>query len=82
MQYPFQIIIRIQRVLLGECKHEVTVKNINRQYHVRVLTDGQINQEAICSKENIGITARSLLRMEDKCGNISKYAHSARFRSK
>jgi hypothetical protein len=71
----------MQRCIVGECQHEVTVRNINGRYHVRVLLDGEVNQEAVCdSKLDIGWTARSLLRWEDKCGNISKFASSARER--
>lgn len=74
-------IVRIQRCLVGECEHEVTVRAINGQYHVRVLLNGAVNQEAIArSKVDIGFTARSLLRWEDKCGNISQFASSARER--
>ncbi len=74
-------LIQIQRCLVGPCEHEVTVRCINGRYHVRVLLDGVVNQEAVCeSKLHIGWTARSLLRWEDKCGNISKFAHSARER--
>jgi hypothetical protein len=74
-------VVRIQRCLVGECEHEVTVRCINGQYHVRVLLNGQVNQEAITrSKADIGYTARSLLRWEDKCGNISQFASSARKR--
>lgn len=74
-------IVRIQRCIVGECQHEVTVRNINGRYHIRVLLDGALNQEAVCnSKLDIGYTARSLLRWEDKCGNISAFASSARAR--
>ena len=77
----YRQLVRIQRCFVGECNHEVTVRNINRKYHVRVLLDGVVNQEAVCeSKLDIGWTARSLLRWEDKCGNISQYASSARER--
>lgn len=74
-------LVRMKRVLVGECQHEVTVCRINGKYHVRVLLDGEVNQEAVCdAKIDIGYTARSLLRWEDKCGNISKFARSARER--
>ena len=74
-------LIPIQRCIVGECEHEVTVRCINGRYHVRVLLNGAVNQEAVCeSKLDIGWTCRSLLRWEDKCGNISKFASSARER--
>jgi hypothetical protein len=74
-------LIKMQRLLVGSCEHEVTVRCINGRYHVRVLLNGVVNQEAVCeSKLDIGWTARSLLRWEDKCGNISKFASSARER--
>ena len=81
MKDRYTQLIRIQRCIVGECEHEVTVRCINGRYHVRVLLNGAVNQEAVCdSKIDIGFTARSLLRWEDKCGNISKFASSARER--
>jgi hypothetical protein len=74
-------LVRMQRTLVGDCEHEVTVRNINGRYHVRVWLNGEINQEAVCeSRSDIGWTARSLLSWEDKCGNISQFASTARER--
>ena len=74
-------LVTVQRSLVGECEHEVTVRCINGRYHVRVFLDGQLNQEAVCNfRADIGWTARSLLRWEDKCGNISSFASAARAR--
>lgn len=81
MKYTYKTILCIQRVLLGEVTHEVSVRRINSNYHCRVFTNGVLNQEAVClTKNHIGYTCRSLLRTEDKCGNISQYADRARFR--
>lgn len=72
---PFQI------VCAGLVEHEVTVRKINGKYHVRIFTNGKLNQEAICnSQRDISFTCADLLRWEDKLGNISKYASSARER--
>jgi hypothetical protein len=76
----YKVIIRMQRVLVGDCNHEVTVKKIANLYHVRVLLNGEVNQEATCTKDKISYTAKHLLRMEDKCGNISEFASAARQR--
>jgi len=74
-------VLRMQHVLLGNVEHEITVCNINGAYHCRVFTNGILNQEAKCfSKRDIGYTCRSLLRWEDKCGNISQFASAARKR--
>jgi hypothetical protein len=74
-------VLQLQRVCFGEVVHDVIVKKINGRYHCRVYMNGLLNQEAVCdSKANIGYTCRSLLRWEDKCGNISKWATSARER--
>lgn len=70
----------MKKCLVGECQHEVTVRCINGQYHVRVFLDGVLNQEAVTTKNMIGVTARNLLRDEDKCGNISEFASAARER--
>lgn len=72
--------IQIQKTLVGECEHEVSVKCINGKYHCRVFLNGELNQEAICEKADIALTCKSLLRWEDKCGNISAFASSARRR--
>ena len=77
----YNLVIRIQRCILGEVEHEVTVRNIKGKYHCRVLVNGEVNQEAVChSKRDITYTCRSLLRWEDKCGNWSKFATAARKR--
>lgn len=77
----YQQVVRIQRCILGEVKHEVTVRKINGKFHCRVFTNGEINQEAVCySKCDISFTCRSLLRWEDKCGNWSDFAIAARKR--
>lgn len=77
----YQQIVTMQRCIVGPCEHEVTVRCINGRYHVRVFLNGVLNQEAVCeSRADIGWTARSLLRWEDKCGNISDFARSARER--
>lgn len=78
----YRQVVCIQQVLVGACHHDITVTNINGRYHVRVLLNGSVNQEAVCmSKADIGYTARSLLRWEDKCGNISEFASAARDRA-
>jgi hypothetical protein len=77
----YKQVIQIQRCLLGEVDHEVTVRNINGVYHCRVFVNGELNQEAVCGKkEYISYTCRSLLRWEDKCGNWSEFASAARER--
>lgn len=77
----YEQIVRMVRCIVSECVHSVTVRRIGNGYNVRVFVDGVLNQEARCiNKEDIGFTARSLLRWEDKCGNISAYARAARER--
>jgi hypothetical protein len=81
MNQRYEQVIRMKRVLLGQCVHEVQVRKIGNGYNVRVYVNGELNQEARCkSKADIGYTARSLLRWESKCGNISAFASSARER--
>jgi hypothetical protein len=78
----YKQILRMQHCILGQVEHEVTVRNINGEYHCRVFTNGILNQEAVCyNKRDIGYTCRSLLRWEDKCGNISEFASAARERN-
>lgn len=77
----YEQIVRMKHMLLGACEHRVEVRRIGNGYNVRVFTNDELNQEARCNyKCDIGYTARSLLRWEDKCGNISAYARAARER--
>ncbi len=74
-------VIGVQRCMVDNPEHEVKVTRINDAWHCRVYVQGEVNQEAKCfHRANIGYTCRSLLRWEDKCGNISKLASSARAR--
>lgn len=81
--YKRLTILTLQQVLQGECEHTVKVTRIGDGYNIRVFTNGKLNQESrVYDRRWIGVEAKSMLRMEDKCGNISKYADSARFRNK
>ena len=81
MKTRYKQIIQIQRCLVGECSHEVKVTRINGNYHVRVFLNGSLNQEAVTyDRSDIAYTCKTLLRWEDKCGNISQFASSARER--
>jgi hypothetical protein len=70
------------RLLQGVVEHSVKVTRIpGVGFGVRVFVNGTLNQEDIAlTRMEIGHVARSMLRMEDKCGNISNFAHSARMR--
>lgn len=82
MKHRYKQIIRIQRCMMDSVEHIVTVRRINGWYHCRIFVDGVLNQEAKCEyKLDIGYTCRSMLRMEDKSGNISAFAHAARHRN-
>lgn len=72
----------MNRVLQGPVEHEVKVTRIKGVgYGIRVLVNGEINQEALApTRAEIGDTARDLLRMEDKCGNLSDFSDRARHR--
>jgi hypothetical protein len=67
---------------MGECTHTVTVRRIGNGWNVRVLLNGEVNQERrVYYPSEIGREAAEMLRMEDKCGNISQYASAARERN-
>jgi len=71
----------MQNVMVGECVHEVKVTRLGSGWGVRVFTNGVLNQQTtVYSRQDIGAAARDMLRMEDKCGNISDYASRARHR--
>jgi hypothetical protein len=81
--YKRRTVLPMQRTLQGDCEHRVQVTRIGDGYNIRVFTNEQLNQEArVYDKQHIQPEAKSMLRMEDKCGNISKYADAARFRNK
>lgn len=70
------------RVLQGPVEHNVKVTHLKGVgYGVRVFVNGELNQEDVAAcRADIGNVARRMLRMEDKCGNLSGLAHEARFR--
>jgi hypothetical protein len=81
MKHRYKELMEMEKVLQGECEHEVTVRNINGEFHCRVFLNGELNQEAVCwDRKDIAYTCRNLLRWEDKCGNISSFAGAARER--
>lgn len=67
-----------------ECNHKIKVTHLKGVgWGVRLFTNGTLNQEGIAStRKEIGPLCRSMLRIEDKCGNWSKYASSSRHRQK
>jgi hypothetical protein len=74
-------ILTMQRCIVGDCIHEITCTNIGTGWNIRVLLNGEVNQEVrVYSRFEIAKAAREMLRMEDKCGNISKFASAARTR--
>lgn len=72
----------MNKVLQGEVTHEVKVTRMKGHgYGVRVLVDGEVNQQTVVtSRDKIAEAARDMLRMEDKCGNLSDFADNARMR--
>lgn len=70
-----------RRVLLGNVEHETKVTFLGKGWGVRIFTNKEINSEAfVTEKDEIGKAIRSMLRMEDKCGNYSKMASNSRMR--
>lgn len=71
----------IKRCMLRWCTHEIRVRRIGKGWNVRLFTNGELNQEIrVYRKLDIGTAARTMLRLEDKCGNWSKFAMAARKR--
>lgn len=75
-------VLGIQRMFLGVVTHQIRVTRIKSgTWGVRCYTNGELNQEIqVHTRGDIGRAAREMLRMEDKCGNISLYADAARTR--
>jgi len=72
----------MKRCIVGECEHDVKVTRIKGVgYGIRVYLNGEINQECtVESRDQIGKAIYQMLRMEDKCGNISNMASRSRDR--
>ena len=70
------------KVLQGSVEHTTKVtflKGIG--WGCRVFLNGELNQETVVKhKDEIGPAIQDMLRMEDKCGNISKMASRSRDR--
>lgn len=79
--YKRRTIQRMSRVMVGECEHDVKVTRLGDGYNIRVFLNNGINQESrVYDKQHIGTEIQDMLRMEDKCGNISSMASNSRFR--
>ena len=72
----------MKSMLIGECEHTVKVTYLGKGlYGCRVFVGDVLNAEGVAyGRDQIGLVCRSLLRMEDKCGNFSHYASRARHR--
>ena len=72
----------MKRVLCDEVEHDVKVTRVAPNvWGIRVFVNGEINQEStVDDRTLIGAEIRSMLRMEDKCGNISGLAYNSRMR--
>ena len=79
--YKSKVIQPLLRIYFDNVDHDVKVTYIKGGWNVRVYTNGLVNQEIrVFDRADIGKTAREMLRWEDKCGNVSKFAHAARER--
>jgi hypothetical protein len=69
-------------IFLGPVIHSIKVTFLKGVgWGVRLFANGELSQEYVAkTRTEIGPLARSMLRMEDKCGNISDYAAKSRFR--
>lgn len=72
----------LKRMFVGECTHTTSVISQGGiKWICNVLLNGEINQtQTVFTKGDIRKAIHDMLRWEDKCGNISKMAHSARMR--
>ena len=72
----------LRTVIQGDCIHDVKVTFMKKVgYIISVFTNGIKNQTfTVKDRIDIGPEIRSMLRMEDKCGNWSNMAHRSRFR--
>ena len=72
----------MKTMMQGDVAHEVKVTHLKGVgFGVRVILNGKVNQQQVApTRSDIGRVAAGMLRMEDKCGNLSDFADRARFR--
>lgn len=75
-------IVKLQCMFAGPVVHKIKVTYLgNGWYGCRCYVNGELNQEVrVEGRHNIRAACRGMLRMEDKCGNVSDYAHASRHR--
>lgn len=79
--YKRRTVMSLQRTCVGSCTHGVKVTRIGDGYNIRVFLNNEINQESrVYSREDISPEIYHMLRMEDKCGNLSNMASRSRDR--
>ena len=69
-------------VLMGPVEHTTKVTFLKGVgWGCRVFVNGELNQETVVKhKDEIGPAIQGMLRMEDKCGNLSDMADRSRHR--
>lgn len=74
--------VGMQYVIMGPVEHTTSCTRMGiKGWLCRVYVNGQPNQEMmVATRQEIGPAFHSMLRFEDKCGNISKMAERSRFR--
>jgi hypothetical protein len=71
----------MQKVMMQHVEHDTKVTFVGRGWCVRILLNGEVNQESfVTEKDEIHQAIQEMLRMEDKCGNWSNMADRARHR--
>ena len=81
LNFKTEVIVPFKKCYMSQVQHEVTVSKIGEGWNCRVFVNGDVNQEVRVFKQtHIAPACAEMLRMEDKCGNISAYAKAARKR--
>lgn len=74
--------VTMQKIMQGKVEHDTKVTFLGKgKWGVRILLNGEVNQEIVVDRKSLIQPAiKSMLRMEDKCGNISGMADRSRMR--
>jgi hypothetical protein len=81
--YKRRTVMHQKKIGAGRCEHRVAVTRIGDGYNIRVYLNDELNQESrVYDRMFIQPEAKDMLRWEDKMGNYSDYADSARHRNK
>lgn len=62
----------MKQILQGECEHDLEIIPVGSLAHVRLITNGWVNDEKICRLDEIDRVSSLMFNRERRLGNISR----------